>query len=711
MAAKQSPQSQNRPAPWAQTFQRAIAMHQQGKLDQAERLYKAVLAMAPLHFEASYWCGMMFYQQGRNAEALQYIAAAMKAKPADPTALASLALIQAATGRLEEALANYDAALRLKPDHAETFNNRGVALLSAGRSEEAVASFDQAIALKPNYAEALNNRGYVLVTLKRTAEGLASLDSAVALKPDYSEAFNNRGEALRALGRFEEALASFDSALALNPRSAEAANNRGNALLSLQRPREALAAFDAALACDPLNARAHNNRGGAFRDLGRFEEALACYDAALAIDQNYAWAHNNRANVLNDLGRPQEALASYDRALALNANFVEGHDNRGILLVELGRLDEAIQSIKQAIALAPQRIRSYYNLTLFSKTRPGDSHIAAMESLARDMPSLSEGEQIDLNFALGKVFADLGDYERAFPRLSVGNALKRKQMRYHEATALELLARTRRAFPAALIRPGEGRGDPSDIPVFVIGMPRSGTTLVEQILASHPSVHGAGEIKDFQKAAVALGAHGENALRFPEAGAALPDEEISRLGADYVARLRAMAPTATRIVNKTPENFRFLGLIHKALPNARIIHARRDPVDTCVSCFSQCFFEEVPYAYDLGELGRYYRAYEALMAHWRETLPQGSILEVQYEDVVADLEGQARRIVAHCGLDWDQACLDFHQSERSVRTASVTQVRQPIYKNSIGRWRAYEEFLGPLLAELEASTVAPPQGA
>ena len=236
-------------------------------------------------------------------------------------------------------------------------------------------------------------------------------------------------------------------------------------------------------------------------------------------------------------------------------------------------------------------------------------------------------------------------------------------------------------------------------------MPRSGTTLVEQIIASHPMVHGAGELKTLNDVVLTVRGPDGNVIPYPEFVPALDAAAITadrralcRLGA------RARCPKGTedeRVTDKMPSNYYFAGLIHLALPNAKIIHTIRDPVDTCISCFSKLFSAEQNHTYDLAELGRYYKRYERLMAHWRRVLPQGRILDVRYEDVVADLESQARRIIAHCGLPWDDRCLSFHETERPVRTASATQVRQPIYTSAVGRWRVYEEFLAPLLAELD----------
>jgi hypothetical protein len=248
----------------------------------------------------------------------------------------------------------------------------------------------------------------------------------------------------------------------------------------------------------------------------------------------------------------------------------------------------------------------------------------------------------------------------------------------------------------------DGIDDPT--PVFIIGMPRSGTSLIEQILASHPAVFGAGELEEISKLAESSVAAPGARARFPDAVPAMSAQQIRQVGADYIARIRARAPNAKRIIDKMPGNFAFAGLIHLALPNARLIHTRRDAVDTCFSCFSRYFAHGQWFSYDLGELGRYYRGYEALMEHWRNVLPKGVMLEVDYEQVVADLEHEARRIVEHCGLEWDDACLAFYETQRPVRTASASQVRQPIYGTSVGRWRPYEPFLGPLLEALGTET-------
>jgi tetratricopeptide (TPR) repeat protein len=360
-----------------------------------------------------------------------------------------------------------------------------------------------------------------------------------------------------------------------------------------------------------------------------------------------------------------------------------------------GRIKEALPLLEKAVELAPHRGKFVGSLVESKRFVDGDPHLGLIETLARDIGSLSEEDQIYLHFALGKVYADLGQHERSFSHLIEGNRLKRKQIVYDEAAELARLERTRALFTAEVMRKARGCGDPSRVPVFIVGMPRSGTTLVEQILAAHPMVYGAGELSDFE--AVLAGLRGSIAAR-----SGLGREELHQIGIRYLQRLRATAPSAERIIDKRLENFRYVGLIHLALPNARIVHVRRDPLDTCISCFSILFMHNYqPFSYDLAELGRYYRANAALMEHWREVLPSEQMLEVQYEELVVNFEPLARRIVAYCGLEWDAACLEFHKTKRPVWTASVIQVRQPIYRSSIGRWKVYEDMLRPLSEALE----------
>lgn len=304
-------------------------------------------------------------------------------------------------------------------------------------------------------------------------------------------------------------------------------------------------------------------------------------------------------------------------------------------------------------------------------------------------------------FALGKAYADIGLNDRSFDNLLAGNRLKRQRLGYDERGTLAMFDRIRAVFGADLAASLSGGGYPSAVPVFVIGMPRSGTTLVEQILAAHPEIFGAGEIQNLGRTVEAVLRQQNGVVGYPEALAGASSAQIREIGEAYVRQLEAIAPAARRVVNKLPANFFFVGLITAALPEARILHVRRDPIETCFSCFSRLFTNGQAHSYDLAELGRYYRAYAKLMEHWRTILQPGAMLEIDYEDLVEDFESQARRMIAHCGLDWSDACLEFHRAERVVSTASANQVRQRIYRSSLKRAHRHLDRLGPLIEALE----------
>ncbi len=502
--------------------------------------------------------------------------------------------------------------------------------------------------------------------------------------------------ALQQQGRLPEAERLYREVLRRDGDHADAVYNLALIRLRTGDGEDAVRLLRKTLYRKPNFAEAHNAIAVALRGLNRPIEALGHFAKALAIRPDFAEAHNNLAATLQPLNRHDEALAHFERALALKPDLAEAHHGRGTALRTFGRIDEAQRAIERAIALAPRKAEFYRSLGELKAFAADDPHVALIEALARDIAVLSEEEQIHLHFALGKLYDDLGRHERAFGHLIAGNALKRKYIVYDEAAVLARFELTRELFGAEVMQARQGQGHPSPVPVFIFGMPRSGTTLVEQILASHPQVYGAGELGDFETAVARIGGPGGPPA---DVGGA----ELRQIGERYLERVGALAPTAARITDKMPVNFRFAGLIHLALPNARIIHTRRDPIDTCLSCFSILFGGDQPFTYDLGELGRYYRAYAALMEHWRNVLPPGVLLELRYEDVVADVEREARRIVAHCGLEWDAACLEFHKTQRPVHTASSAQVRRPIYRSSVGRWRPPDETLRPLFDALAGS--------
>jgi tetratricopeptide (TPR) repeat protein len=429
----------------------------------------------------------------------------------------------------------------------------------------------------------------------------------------------------------------------------------------------------------------HNNLGQALTEIGDLNGAAAEFSQALTLRPDDAEALTNWGVVLHKLDHRVEAELKFREAIAVNPQFAHAYYNLAIVLKETGRIREARRAVQQAIRLAPRNTIYYELLAEMRRFKAGDRYMLALQNLSDSDAAPNAMERINLHFALAKAYEDTHQFKLAFVQFLAGNRLQRGQTDYDEAATLGRIERIRNKFNSDFMQARAGCGNPSSLPIFIIGMPRSGTTLIEQILASHPAIFGAGELKTFAQIA--------NAELNPA---------LSELGGRYVAELRAHAPHASRIVDKMPANFLLAGLIHLVLPNATIIHAVRNPIDTCVSCFTTHFVDQ-PFTHDLAELGRYYHGYHALMTHWRGVLPPQRFLEVRYEELIDDLETVARRMVIHCGLPWDMRCLEFYRTNRMVRTASASQVRQPIYRSSVGRWRQYEAHLGPLLTELPSA--------
>jgi tetratricopeptide (TPR) repeat protein len=711
-----------------------LACTQRGKLEEAEALLQRAVAIEPGSVEAHTDLGIALAALRRPEEAVAQYEKAIALAPEYADAHNNLGIALQALKRHEEAAARFEAALALKPGNPFVLNNLGSALAALGRHDEAVAAYRAAIALDPRFAEAVNNLGLSLAVLDCHDEAVAHFEQAIAAKPDYAEVHGNLGAALNKLARHEEAIAHFERALELNPNLAEAHNDIGNALVALKRHEEAVERYRRALAIRPQFARAHNHLGNALALLDRHAEAIPHFEAALALDPNAgevhaslgsalsaidrydqaiphfrtaldlrpnsAQAHWQLGSALESAGRSEAAVECHLRAMAIEPTYAEAHNGLGFSLISLGRLDEGRRALERAIELAPKAGHFHRNLAMSKRFAAGDPQLPVMEELAGGMTSLDEQDQMELQFALGKAYADLGRQEEALRHLIGANALKRKRLKYDPTVALGQINRIREIFTAEFIREKSGRGQASDLPVFIVGMPRSGSTLIEQILASHPAVFGAGELPNFGQAASSLCGI-PAAMPSTESLAELPSERMGELGARYLDSVGALAPDARRITDKLLVNFRMIGLIHLALPRGRIIHACRDPLDTCLSCFERHFAKNsLPFTYDLAELGRYHRAYETLMAHWRGVLPADAILDVQYEDLVADFEPQARRIIAYCGLDWDERCRAFYKTERPIHTASVVQVREPLYGSSVGRWHSVKHLLRPLLDEL-----------
>ena len=680
-----------------------ILLSVQDRLEEAVPYYQQAIGLAPDDAELHNGVGIALIGLGRPEEAAAALhrAVALAPEVAEPHSNLGMALGQ--LGRLDDAVASFQRAITLQPDYVDAHLNLAQAVRQAGDLDAAAASYRQLLVLAPDYAPGHFVLGVLLAELRRPADAIVCYERCLDLQPDQPDAHLNLAAALQEVGALDAAIAHCEKVLAARPDSTAAHVNMANALRGQRKFDVAIEQYRRALTIEPDHSVAHLNLGLVLAESGDLDEAIRCYRQALRLRPDFPEAHHALGRALREAGRYDSAIEHLDHALALRPDLAAAYADKGNALKEMGRFDSALQSFGIAIARAPGRAEFYHDLADCKRFTDGDPHLLAMQTLSAQAETLTDDGRVALQFALGKAYADVGDTTRSFAALQDGNALKRRQVAYDEATTLAVLERVRATFTPALLSAHEGAGDPSHMPIFIVGMPRSGSTLVEQILASHPDVHGAGEVNAFHNAVAGLGGTNGTPVAYPEVVSGLNGDQLRQLGADYVVALTTAAEQAPRVTDKMLANFRFLGLIHLALPNARIIHIRRDPVDTCLSCFSKLFAGVIPYAYDLGELGRYYRGYARLMAHWRTVLPQDVMLEVDYENVVADLEGAARRIVAHCGLAWDARCLAFHATERSVRTASAVQVRQPLYRDAVGRSRPYAPMLQPLLGALGAT--------
>jgi tetratricopeptide (TPR) repeat protein len=675
--------------------------HRAGRLARAAAAYRQIVALRPDVAETYNNLGNVLKDQGNLDEAAAQYERAAALNPGLFQAYNNLGNILREQGKLDQAVTRYEQALALEPNLTEVHINLGRVLKEQGKLDEAAARYECAVALNPGLSQAYNTLGNIYRKQGKLDQAVVRYEQAIAIRPDFATAYNNLGNVLVNLGKLDAAVARLERAVALRPRLFQAYVTLGCIFRQLGKLEQAAACFERAIALRPNLAAGHHTLGQVFRVQGKLDKARAALERALNLDPNLFQAHNSLGCVLQEQEKFDQAIASYARALAIHPNYPEAHLNQANALRQLGKLDEAAAHYDQAIALRPDYAEAHFSRTELKTVRAHDPDLAALESLAADTDRLPPDKMPYVHFALGKALEDVGDYGRAFQHWLQGNAIKRSTIDYDEAACQRDFQLVTEIFDSELLARFQGAGDPSSAPIFIVGMPRSGSTLVEQILASHPQVHAAGELNHLYNTVREVPDAAGRPVPFPQCIRGIDADGLRRLGQAYLATLPALADGKIRITDKMLGNFSRVGLIRLILPNARIIHTMRDPVDTCLSCFSKLFVFGHAFSYDLAELGSFYRIYHMLMAHWRSVLPAGAMLDVSYENVVDNLEDQARRLIDYCGLPWDDRCLDFHKTSRPITTASNVQVRQPLYRSSVERWRRYASYLQPLLAELE----------
>lgn len=619
---------------------------------------------------------------------------ALEASPDDPALLLRLGYLDLSAGRPGQAEDALRKALEAEPS-ADACEGLGAALNLQGRFEEALRYLQQAVALEPGRAGAWNSAGEALGNLGRPQAAAEAFSSAIRARPEFAPAHFNLGLALRSLGQAGPAMEALRRAIHLQPRFPEALHALGRMLHSAGNYPAAIDCFRGLTELRDHDPAAHTSLGAACQMLGDLETARQCYERAVELAPDYPDAHSNLGTVYQGLRQMEEAEHSFRRALAIDPAHEDALAGLAANLDRRGRYEDGLELIESRLPSTHTELTVTGAQLLRHSGRSSEAADLLLAALQGN--GLTKSGRQRLHFILGDVLDDLGRYDQAFEQYRSGNSAKpvRFDREEHRSDVEQLLS----VFPASGWGSLPRADNPSERPVFVLGMPRSGTSLVEQILSCHPQVAGAGELTELGQAAIDLGR--AQGARFPASLRQATPGTMGKAASDYLRRLDKSSKDALRVIDKTPANHLFIGFIQCLFPNARIIHCIRHPLDTALSNYFQNFAGHgIPFSYDLEDIACYYNHYLRVMAHWRASSSL-AIHEVVYEEIVTGQEAATRAMVDFLGLAWDPACLDFHRLDRVVATASHAQVRKPLYRSSIGRFRHYEAHLSPLVEALD----------
>jgi len=643
------------------------------------------------------------FNQGKVREAEKAFLRLAKEDPQNFQPYFYLAIISKAKRDLQKAFEFANKSVSLNPKFVDGYNFLGGISYESGDIDKAVTYFEKALSLNPNYLPAWNNLGLCYKAKRNFEQAKFCFEKVVSLDSNYADAWNNLGTLLKGIGKKKEALNCFKKALEKNPQFLEAKLNLGLSFCEEGKVEEGIKLLQECYKAHPRNPKVLHSLASVLIERKRFDEAEKLLRQALSIAPNFIDARKNLVRLLYLKGCMKEVLEEMKVVFTLKGvNKSVDYFSLGNTFAALGKKDEAFDCYIKALELAPDYIPVYRQISLIHRFKQGDKLCNKFFDLEKRLNRTTRVDfKIEGYFALYKFYEDLGDYKKAFSYLKQGCDLKRTLFNFSIEVIERNTEKVMKIFTEKVVELSKGYGCPSKVPVFILGMPRSGTTLVEQILASHPDVHGGGELLFFINDCVKGLRIGNLVFENPQNGKFLDAPYgFFEVGWRYLQKIRPLNYEALRITDKTPTNFFLLGVIALSLPEAKIIHVKRNAMDTCFSCYRTLFVDDHEWSYNLEELGRFYLLYERIMEHWRK-LFNGCFLEVQYEDLVDNFEKEAKRIIKYCELEWHPDCAKFWKTKRSVATASMMQVRQPIYKTSIGRWKKYEKFLEPLIKILE----------
>ncbi len=651
-----------------EALQNGKYLYQNNRFAEAEAAFNKILRVYPNNINALHLLALTVFKLGRPLDAEYLLRTAIKRNKKNSALHYSLGQILEVQGKLDSALKSFKVALKLDPRNEWIHINSAIIYGKLDKTKEAISSCRAALRINHKNVSARTNLGQFLWRQGNNKAAIKMLEEALELQPDFAQALSHLGTILFSEGNLDLAEEYLRRAKSIGPPHPEVLGNLTGVLLA-KDDNEALDYCREAIELSPNSPNAYLYLGRALELVSQWDEAFAAYSKALELQPVFKLASLGLANAKMNLGQFDEAKALCWQELKKDPNFLGAYT----ILLPLEEPD----IIRDKLTFILQLYNKYDN---------------------------TDKEKWDAAFSLAQFYEKDRQYEQSFHFLNYGNRLKRASFQYELASDRELFNAIKSVFTKDFIHERSNLGSPDNTPIFILGMPRSGTTLTEQILASHSQVFGAGELMYVKKAlndrCIPLPYE-----KFPEITATLEPEAYKEIANWYLSQVNERALKAPKVTDKMPHNFLHLGIIRILFPHAKIIHCRRDPIDNCLSLFKQNFRGRHNYAYNLTELGHYYLLYDDLMSHWGNVLPKDYLLDVQYEDMVADQEGITRKLLEFCDLPWDDNCLQFHKTERAVLTASQKQVRRKIYTDSIKLWQRYEEQLQPLIDVLQAGNV------
>jgi len=708
-------------------IKKSSALFNQGKYQESETICRSILTASPKNADANHILGLIAIRCKNYKDAIKFIKNAIKANTDNAQFHDSIGNAYTLNNNTEDAIKSFKKSLSLNGAVANTHYNLANIYLQKNNLIEAKKYLKAAIKLKPEHIQAIYNLSLIysqegeyekaealLLKLANSSptdirilynlannyskagkyqKALDTYQKAIAIKPDFFEAYFSIGNLYRLLNDSDKAIKNYQLTLRLKPDLVEAKNNMAIVYMENKDYDNAIMHFTEAIKINPLYTFTFLNFANLYKKIGATTQAEALYKKAIELDPNFTEAYYNLASLYSDTAQIDKAITHFKKAISLNSRHAPAYKDLGMVYKQMGKFDLAIQMLESAISFDPTFAEAYRELSSVKKLGKDDAELTAMLKMLSH-ERLTDEERMHLSFGLARVYEGLNEYDNAFKHLATANISRRKLFPYNKKATQTFFSKIKALFSSEFIERRKDFGSADKTPIFILGMPRSGSSLIEQILATHSKVFGAGELNYIEESLNLISSTSTD-LKYPDNLSNIDEHTLLQLAESYLKRVREHSPDAEYVIDKMPQNFIYIGLIKLIFPKAKIIHSTRDEMDTCLSIYKHGFYEGHAYADNLKDLGEYYNLYRDLMNHWNNIFPE-SIHEVNYENLVANQEEESRRLLNFCGLSWEEECLSFYKTKRRVHTASSTQVKKAIYKDSVKLWKNFDAHLQPL---------------